>query len=63
MTWNRWYAFRSYLRASLWIVLFVVLLLEQATFRLGSIDISDHTRFEIIDRRGDLQLPGPGETG
>ena len=34
MTWNRWYAFRSYLRSSLWIVPFVALLLEQVTFRV-----------------------------
>ncbi|HEY8277653.1 MAG TPA: DUF2254 domain-containing protein [Methyloceanibacter sp.] len=33
MTWNRWYAFRSYLRTSLWIVPFIALLLEQVTFR------------------------------
>jgi hypothetical protein len=35
LTWNRWYAFKSYLRSSLWIVPFVALLLEQVTFRLG----------------------------
>src|SRR3954449_1806652 len=29
----------------------------------GSIDVGHHTRFEIIDRRHDLQLPGPGEIG
>jgi hypothetical protein len=34
MTWNRWYAFRSYLRSSLWIVPFIALLLEQVTFRV-----------------------------
>ena len=34
MTWNRWYALRSYLRSSLWIVPFVALLLEQVTFRV-----------------------------
>ena len=33
MAWNRWYAFRSYLRGSLWIVPFIALLLEQVTFR------------------------------
>ena len=33
MTWNRWYALRSYLRSSLWIVPFIALLLEQITFR------------------------------
>jgi hypothetical protein len=33
MAWNRWYAFRSYLRSSLWIVPFIALLLEQVTFR------------------------------
>ncbi len=34
MTWNWWYAFRSYLRSSLWIVPFIALLLEQVTFRV-----------------------------
>src|SRR4029077_6796634 len=34
MHWNRWYAFRSYLKSSLWIVPFVALLLEQVTFRI-----------------------------
>jgi uncharacterized membrane protein len=34
MHWNRWYAFRSYLRSSLWIVPFIALLLEQVTFRV-----------------------------
>jgi len=34
MTWNRWYAFRSYLRSSLWIIPFVALLIEQVTFRV-----------------------------
>ena len=34
MTWNRWYAFRSYVRSSLWIVPFIALLLEQVTFRV-----------------------------
>jgi uncharacterized membrane protein len=34
MTWNRWYAFRSYFRSSLWIVPFVALLLEQVIFRV-----------------------------
>jgi uncharacterized membrane protein len=33
MTWNQWYALRSYLRVSLWIVPFVALLLEQVAFR------------------------------
>src|SRR6476620_186370 len=33
MTWNQWYALRSYLRVSLWIVPFVALLLEQGAFR------------------------------
>ena len=33
MAWNRWYAFKSYLRGSLWIVPFIALLLEQVTFR------------------------------
>src|SRR5215212_8656432 len=27
----------------------------------GLMDVGHHTRFEIIDRRHDLQLPGPGE--
>jgi uncharacterized membrane protein len=35
MTWNQWYAFRSYFRASLWIVPFIALLLEQVTFRVA----------------------------
>src|SRR6476469_5711131 len=35
MTWNQWYAFRSYFRASLWIVPFIALLLEQVTFRIA----------------------------
>jgi len=34
MTWNKWYAFRSYLRSSLWTVPFIALLLEQVTFRV-----------------------------
>jgi uncharacterized membrane protein len=34
MTWNGWYAFRSYFRSSLWIVPFIALLLEQVTFRV-----------------------------
>ncbi len=34
MTWNQWYAFRSYVRSSLWIVPFIALLLEQVTFRV-----------------------------
>lgn len=33
MTWNGWYAFRSYFRSSLWIVPFIALLLEQVTLR------------------------------
>ena len=33
MAWNQWYAFKSYLRGSLWIVPFIALLLEQVTFR------------------------------
>ncbi len=33
MTWNRWYAIRSYVRSSLWIIPFVALLLEQLTLR------------------------------
>jgi uncharacterized membrane protein len=32
--WNRWYAFGSYVRSSLWIVPFIALLLEQVTFRI-----------------------------
>ena len=35
MTWNKWYAFRSSCRASLWIVPFIALLLEQVTFRVA----------------------------
>jgi uncharacterized membrane protein len=34
MAWNRWYAFRSYLRSSLWIVPLVALLFEQVIFRV-----------------------------
>jgi uncharacterized membrane protein len=34
MTWNKWYAFRSYVRSSLWIVPFIALLIEQVTFRV-----------------------------
>ena len=34
MTWNKWYALRSYVRSSLWIVPFIALLLEQVTFRV-----------------------------
>ena len=34
MTWNKQYAFRSYVRSSLWIVPFIALLLEQVTFRV-----------------------------
>src|SRR5215470_752261 len=34
MTWNRWYALRSYLKSSLWIVPFIALLLEQVIFRV-----------------------------
>ena len=34
MAWNRWYALRSYLKSSLWIVPFIALLLEQVTFRI-----------------------------
>ncbi len=33
MTWNQWYAVRSYVRSSLWIIPFVALLLEQLTLR------------------------------
>ena len=32
--WNRWYAFASYVRSSLWIVPFIALLLEQIAFRV-----------------------------
>ena len=31
MAWNQWYAVRSYIRSSLWLVPFVALLLEQLT--------------------------------
>ncbi|HEX8751574.1 MAG TPA: DUF2254 domain-containing protein [Nitrospira sp.] len=34
MAWNRWYALRSYLKSSLWIVPFIALLLEQVIFRI-----------------------------
>jgi uncharacterized membrane protein len=34
MAWNRWYAFRSYLKSSLWVVPVIALLLEQVTFRI-----------------------------
>lgn len=34
MNWNKWYALRSYVRSSLWIVPFIALLLEQVTFRV-----------------------------
>ena len=34
MAWNRWYALRSYLKSSLWIVPFIALLLEQLIFRI-----------------------------
>ena len=33
MTWNQWYAVRSYIRSSLWLVPFVALLLEQLALR------------------------------
>lgn len=33
MTWNQWYALKSYVRSSLWIVPFVALLLEQLLMR------------------------------
>jgi len=36
MPWNRWYATRSYMRSSLWIVPLVALLVEQVTIRLIS---------------------------
>ena len=35
MTWNRWYAVRSYVRSSLWVVPFVAILLEQIALRLA----------------------------
>jgi uncharacterized membrane protein len=34
MAWNRWYAARSYLRSTLWLVPLTALLLEQVTIRL-----------------------------
>jgi uncharacterized membrane protein len=34
MAWNQWYAFRSYLRSSLWTVPLVALLFEQVIFRV-----------------------------
>ena len=33
MTWKQWYAVRSYVRSSLWVIPFVALLLEQLTLR------------------------------
>ena len=33
MTWNRWYAVRSYVRSSLWVVPFIAMLLEQIALR------------------------------
>lgn len=33
MTWNRWYALKSYLRSTIWTVPLAALVLEQATFR------------------------------
>ena len=34
MGWNRWYAARSYLRSTLWLVPLTALVLEQITIRL-----------------------------
>src|SRR5262245_44364861 len=34
MTWNRWYAFKSYLRSTIWTVPLFAILAEQATFRI-----------------------------
>jgi uncharacterized membrane protein len=49
MTWNRRYAFRSYLRSFLWIVPFIALLLEQVTFRV----------IYALDARIEWIPPGP----
>ena len=35
MTWNRWYAIRSYVRSSLWVVPFIAMLLEQIALRVA----------------------------
>jgi uncharacterized membrane protein len=35
MTWNRWYAVRSYVRSSLWVVPFIAMLLEQIALRIA----------------------------
>jgi uncharacterized membrane protein len=35
MTWNRWYAVRSYVRSSLWVVPFIAMLLEQIALRVA----------------------------
>jgi len=34
MTWNRWYAFKSYLRSTIWTVPLFAILAEQASFRI-----------------------------
>src|SRR5215831_17729444 len=34
MTWNRWYAFKSYLRSTIWTVPLFAILAEQASFRV-----------------------------
>jgi uncharacterized membrane protein len=35
MTWNRWYAIRSYIRSSLWVVPFIAVLLEQIALHVA----------------------------
>jgi hypothetical protein len=36
---------------------------ERANRVLVSIEIRDHARFQVVDRRGDLQLSRPGQAG
>jgi uncharacterized membrane protein len=45
MTWNQWYAIRSYIRSSLWIVPFVALLLEQLALHIA---VALDARFDWI---------------
>ena len=52
MAWNQWYAFKSYLRGSLWIVPFIALLLEQVTFRgIQALDAKTHVDSSLAPRR------------
>ena len=41
MNWNRWYAIKSYLLSTIWTAPVVALVLEQATFRLTSMENFD----------------------